>query len=265
MCSSDLALPLVSGYGIEINNAGNLNFSQATLAVFSDGAGNAAVGFFDSSSQIIDGAIIGSTRGNIVLSLYADPINDLISSAYSTDGGSNFNSLAGTISISGDMRAWAFGQITPAPISATAQVDGKLVCPNARREGARLVCEVQLANYGCSEVKITRGTAMFVGNSGGTLFGMGIYGPFVRGILTNKTIPAGDAGECAANFDRFAITPGTFTSQILIIDPVPAGIAPTAGTARVQMELTDLNPGANLNDAKDSISVEASVQVLPSL
>ena len=133
-------------------------------------------------------------------------------------------------------------------------VDGELVCPDARKEGTRLECEVQLANYGCSDVKITRGTARFVGNSGGTLFGMGIYGPYVRGILTNQTIPAGD---CAG-------TPGTFTSPVLIADQLPP-IAHTVGTATVQIELTDLNPAVNPKDAKDSISVEASVQVLPSL
>jgi hypothetical protein len=115
--SSMAALPLVSGYGIQINNAENSNFAQATLAVFSDGAGNTGVGFY-SSSQLIDAAIIGSTTGNIVLSLDADPANDLISSSYSIDGGSSFNPLAGTVSISGDMRAWAFGQITTVPLPA---------------------------------------------------------------------------------------------------------------------------------------------------
>ena len=116
--SSIEALPSYSGYGIQINNAGNSNFSQATLSVVSDGAGNAGVIFFDSSFQVIDGAFISGTTGNIVLSLYADPINDLISSSYSTDGGSSFNPLAGTISISGDMHAWAFGQITTVPLPA---------------------------------------------------------------------------------------------------------------------------------------------------
>lgn len=111
--SSMAALPPSSGYGIQINNAGNANFSQATLGVFSDGNGNTGVGLF-SFSQLIDSAIINSTAGNIVLSLDADPANDLISGSYSTDGGGSFNSLAGVISIPGDLRAWAFGQITPA-------------------------------------------------------------------------------------------------------------------------------------------------------
>ena len=98
--------------------------------------------------------------------------------------------------------------------------------------------------------------AMFVGNSSGTLGGTGIWGPFVRGFLTNKIIPA--AVDCAV----FPVTPGIFTSNIRIIDPVPS-VAPTVGAAMLEIELTELNP-FNPLDADDSISIKAMVEVLPS-
>ena len=118
------------------------------------------------------------------------------------------------------------------PATLRAEVDGKLVCPAAWKEGARLVCKVQLVNDGCDAVITTRGMAAFVGNRSGTLGGMGIWGPFVRGILSNKTVSAGD---CMG-------TPGTFTSQVLIVDPVPTGIAPTVGAAMVQIEGSYITP-----------------------
>ena len=145
---------------------------------------------------------------------------------------------------------------------AYVNVNGELVCPNAKKEGKSLICQVQLANHGCSDVKITRGVALFAGNSSGTVSGIGIWGPWVRNILANKIIPAGDAAECAANGGSYAATPGTLTSAVLIIDPAPAGIAPTVGTAIVEMELTELNPAAT--DPNDDIVVNAMVQILPS-
>jgi len=141
-------------------------------------------------------------------------------------------------------------------------VDGELVCPDTKKEGEKLACKVQLANYGCSDVKITGAMVMFVGNSGNTLGGMGIWGPYVRSFLNNEIIPAGDPDECASNGGFFATTPGTFASNIKIIDPVPS-VSPTVGAATIQIELTDLNP-LDPSDADDDIGLDAMVEVLPS-
>lgn len=122
--SSLATLPLGSGYGIQINNAGNSNFEQATLSVITDGNGNTGIGLYDSLNQLIDGATVSSTTGNIVLSLHADPSNDLITGAYSIDGGASFNSLSQSIAIAGDLRAWAFGQVTAVPVPAAVWLFG---------------------------------------------------------------------------------------------------------------------------------------------
>ena len=148
-----------------------------------------------------------------------------------------------------------------------ANIEGELVCPDAKQEGTKLVCSVQLANYGCSDVKITRSMVMFIGNSGNTLGGTGIWGPYVRGFLTDKIIPAGDQDECISNGGFFATTPGTFASNIKIIDPVPPSIAPTAGVAILRIEFTNLVPEEDPSfpyiDLDESISVNAMVEILP--
>ena len=116
-----VGLPNGSGYGLQLNNASVLaeeTFAQATIAVISDGAGNALVGLFDETLVAIDSAIIGGVSGNIVLSLIADPSNDVVSGAYSLDGGNNFTAMAGTVTIPGTLTAWAFGQMTPVPLPA---------------------------------------------------------------------------------------------------------------------------------------------------
>ena len=135
-------LPIGSGYGVQINNAGNPNFEQATLAVVSDGNGNTGVGLFDSLNNLVDSALINAITGNIVLSLHADPVNDLVTGSYSIDGGSSFNALSNSISISGDLRAWAFGQATTVPVPAqecdiqmnqATYIDGDTVTANVFR------------------------------------------------------------------------------------------------------------------------------------
>lgn len=110
------SLPLGSGYGIQINNAGNFDFEQATLSVVSDGIGNTGIGLYNSLNQLVEGVYINSTLGNIVLSLNATPASNLITASYSIDGGSNFNTFSNTISINGDLHAWAFGQVTTVPV-----------------------------------------------------------------------------------------------------------------------------------------------------
>jgi len=119
--SAITTLPIYSGYGIQINNATAFGptspfFGQANLGVVSDGAGNAIVGLLDHHFDQIDFAVISGTSGNIVLSLQADPINDLVSASYSLDGGSSFTALTGAVTIPDDLTAWAWGQVTPTPV-----------------------------------------------------------------------------------------------------------------------------------------------------
>jgi len=75
-------------------------------------------GLFDHLSQTVDSVPAPSASGNIVLSLFADLANDLVTASYRLDGGSSFESLSGSISIPDELHAWAFGQATPVPVPA---------------------------------------------------------------------------------------------------------------------------------------------------
>jgi len=73
---------------------------------------------FDPLSQTVDSVPVPSASGNIVVWLFSDPANDIVTASYRLDGGSSLESLSGSISMPDQVHAWAFGQATPVPVPA---------------------------------------------------------------------------------------------------------------------------------------------------
>lgn len=107
-------------------------------------------------------------------------------------------------------------------------LDIDLACPTTVKVGQPLTVTVYLSNDDCnSSVSVSRLMMGVGGNSGGTLGGLGIWGPYNRPLSVTRTVPA-------ATCDLSGTTPGTVPPfQLTIISSVPASLSGTMAMVMV--------------------------------
>lgn len=107
--------------------------------------------------------------------------------------------------------------------------DLQLICPTNVRVGSPLDVRATLYNYDCSQTLSVGRHLMkgMGGNSGGTLGGLGMWGPYKQVLSTALTAPPATCG--------FTFSPGVSSPlSIRIIPAVPAGLAGTVAMTFVE-------------------------------
>lgn len=104
----------------------------------------------------------------------------------------------------------------------------QLICPSSVKVGTSLVVKATLYNYDCGQsFSVTRLMKGIGGNSGGTLGGVGLWGPYNQYFATPLTAPA---ATCSPTF-----SPGVSDERsITIMSAVPPGLVNTVAMAFVE-------------------------------
>lgn len=126
---------------------------------------------------------------------------------------------------------------------AQAQVDVEVLCPNSVKANSPLSITVKFYNYDCSPASVKRLFKGIVGNSGGTLGGAGIWGPFSHTFATAITVPA---ATCS-----YPYAPGVSTITLPIISSTPNTLT---GTMAMVIVSTVTTPGGQ-SDSGDTCLV----------
>ena len=104
----------------------------------------------------------------------------------------------------------------PNPFYVQGKVSVSIDCPVSVASGTPLSVTVHLTNWDCgAPVTVSRFIATLMGNSDGTLAGLGLFGPAKKTLATAKTVPPGVCGVSAGTVPPFALQ---------IADAVPASL-----------------------------------------
>jgi hypothetical protein len=110
-------------------------------------------------------------------------------------------------------------------------LDIAVACPASVKQGTALTVTVTAYNWDCvNNASLTRGMVVFGGNSGGTIGGVGIWGPYNKNWASNPW----NIGHATGTY---CDTPGQVTRSFQVIGAVPASLAGTV--AMVSFEFLD--------------------------
>lgn len=113
--------------------------------------------------------------------------------------------------------SFLFVSMALAKDAASQELSVNIACPVSVAAGEALKVTAVVQNRDCvDDYSVVRGMAMLLGNEGGTLAGLGIWGPYQK-VFSPWNVPKATCDE----YDN-VITPGTSTPKVVLVTTIPA-------------------------------------------